>query len=200
MDGVNTLVPKRRTRDPDAKRDAVHKAALSLFSRTGFEAVSVADIAREAGVAVGTVYRLYPNKNALLRTLHRTLEKRFVDRMREVWDRGLPYAERFIDLCEGLFDLIDEERAQLAIVGMTTDIQFDDGSLPGDAVRAEIEVMLAEGIAAEAFRDDDPALLAAIAHGMVNGAMIRWLRNPTPAARQTTTSTLSALMRDAIVR
>lgn len=200
MAKTDPFPPRRRTRDPDAKRAAVHAAALALFSQSGFEAVSVADIAKEAGVAVGTVYRLYPNKKALLRSLHRALEDRFIERMREAWNRGRPFDMRFTDLCEALFDLIAEEREELTILGMTTDIAFENDALPGDAVRAEIETMIAGGIAVGTFRSDDPALLAAIGHGMVDGAMRRWLRNPTPEARAKTVASLSRLMHAAIVQ
>lgn len=191
---------RRRTRDPAAKHDAIHEAALTLFSRSGFEAVTVADIANEARVAVGTVYRLYPNKIALLQTLHQSLEQRFVDRMRAGWDPTRRHAERFLGLCTALFDLIDEERQRLSILAMTTDIASADGSLPGDAVRAEIAAMIQVGIEQGAFRRDDPSLLAAIAYGMVDGAMRAWLRNPTQSGRNSTVIRLSQMMRDAIVR
>ena len=194
---MSGAVEKRR-RDPDAKREAVDTAALALFSARGFNAVSIADIAARAGVAVGTVYRFYANKNALLRALHGRLEQRFVERMREVWNVERPHAERFEPLCHGLFDLIEAERATLGILAMTTDIAFEDGTLPGDAVRAEIAAMMEEGVAAGAFRREDPALLAAIAHGAVDGAMRRWLRHPTPERKSETLAVLPLMLRAAV--
>jgi len=47
------------------KRDIV-KAALAIFARQGYASSTVDDIAREAGVAVGTLYKYYESKRHIL--------------------------------------------------------------------------------------------------------------------------------------
>jgi AcrR family transcriptional regulator len=49
-----------------AAHDAVLKAALRLITKRGFRAVSVNEIAAEAGVGKMTLYRHWPNKAALV--------------------------------------------------------------------------------------------------------------------------------------
>ena len=49
-----------------AAHDAVLKAALRLITKRGFRAVSVNNIAAEAGVGKMTLYRHWPNKAALV--------------------------------------------------------------------------------------------------------------------------------------
>jgi AcrR family transcriptional regulator len=49
-----------------AAHDAVLKAALRLVTKRGFRAVSVNEIAAEAGVGKMTIYRHWPNKAALV--------------------------------------------------------------------------------------------------------------------------------------
>jgi AcrR family transcriptional regulator len=49
-----------------AAHDAVLKAALRLVTKRGFSAVSVNEIAAEAGVGKMTLYRHWPNKAALV--------------------------------------------------------------------------------------------------------------------------------------
>ena len=51
---------------PSNKRDAILKAAAIVFARRGFFQSQVADIAREAGVAAGTVYLYFRSKDDLL--------------------------------------------------------------------------------------------------------------------------------------
>ena len=57
----------------DGKREAILGAALELFGRYGYRRTSIDDIARRAGVAKGTVYLYVENKEALFRTLARSL-------------------------------------------------------------------------------------------------------------------------------
>ncbi len=56
----------RWTRRADARPDELAQAALELCSQRGVHATRVADVARLAGVTVGTVYRYYPTKDALI--------------------------------------------------------------------------------------------------------------------------------------
>jgi AcrR family transcriptional regulator len=52
-------------RDAQRNRERVRAAARELFGERGVEA-TLDDVAERAGVGVGTVYRRYPNKDALL--------------------------------------------------------------------------------------------------------------------------------------
>lgn len=172
---------KRRTRNPKAKRVAVHDAALHLFAEQGFESVSVADIARHAGVAVGTVYRLYPNKIELLRSLHRVMEQKFVVCSEMGWDRRLPFEKRVTNLVTALLALMQEEREQLSILSMTTDVIYADATLPGDLVRAKISEIILDDADCEAETEQAARTLASIIHGAVEGAMRQILRRPASA-------------------
>ena len=59
-DGVNKT---------STKSDAIIEAADRLFTRFGYRRTSMDDIAREAGIAKGTLYLYFTNKEALFRTL-----------------------------------------------------------------------------------------------------------------------------------
>src|SRR5947207_14358850 len=51
---------------PGPKRDAILRAATDVFADRGFFNAQVADIARAAGVAAGTVYLYFRSKDDLL--------------------------------------------------------------------------------------------------------------------------------------
>lgn len=69
---IHSLVPVRQVspavRDEPAagKREAILRAAIRVFARHGYFNAQVADIAREAGVAAGTVYLYFRSKDDLL--------------------------------------------------------------------------------------------------------------------------------------
>jgi len=51
------------------KREAILRAAIVVFARTGFFNAKVADVAREAGVADGTVYLYFKSKEEILHSI-----------------------------------------------------------------------------------------------------------------------------------
>ena len=61
-----------RTRRPAEEREAqIIEAAFTAFGATGFDETRLEDIARLAGVAKGTIYLYFPNKEALFREMIR---------------------------------------------------------------------------------------------------------------------------------
>jgi AcrR family transcriptional regulator len=70
-----SIKPKRRyvsevrDRAADATRTRVLTAAKSLFTRSGIDRVTIAQIAAKADVAVATIYALYKSKEGILREL-----------------------------------------------------------------------------------------------------------------------------------
>ena len=56
----------RRDSSPGSKRNAILRAAIDVFADRGFFSAQVADIARAAGVAAGTVYLYFKSKDDLL--------------------------------------------------------------------------------------------------------------------------------------
>jgi TetR/AcrR family fatty acid metabolism transcriptional regulator len=56
----------RRISQTSGKYEAILRAAIKVFARSGFFNAKVADVAREAGVADGTVYLYFKNKDDIL--------------------------------------------------------------------------------------------------------------------------------------
>jgi len=57
--------------EPEARRQAILDAALSVFAERGFEAARLDDVAGRAGVAKGTLYLYFRDKEALFEELVR---------------------------------------------------------------------------------------------------------------------------------
>src|SRR3954453_17692743 len=62
---LNAVV-RRADPPPGPKRDAILRAATDVFAERGFFNAQVADVARVAGVAAGTVYLYFKGKDDLL--------------------------------------------------------------------------------------------------------------------------------------
>jgi AcrR family transcriptional regulator len=59
----------RREQEQQRHRREVLEAALNLFVEKGFERATMAEVARAAGFAVGTLYKLFEDKRALYRAI-----------------------------------------------------------------------------------------------------------------------------------
>ncbi|MBL8985925.1 MAG: TetR/AcrR family transcriptional regulator [Gemmatimonadetes bacterium] len=61
--------PRPWKRRSDARPGELRSAALRMFAQKGYGGATVEDVAGAAGVTVGTIYRYFTDKDALLRSL-----------------------------------------------------------------------------------------------------------------------------------
>ena len=72
MPGKNQKIAPRKPRtDAQRNRERILETAKEAFTRSGANA-SLDDIAKEAGVGAGTLYRHFPTRNALIEAVYRT--------------------------------------------------------------------------------------------------------------------------------
>jgi TetR/AcrR family fatty acid metabolism transcriptional regulator len=96
----NLIEPRRTPSNPiepprSGKRDAILAAAVDVFARRGYFGAQVADIARAAGVAAGTVYLYFRSKDDLLVSI-------FEKTMREAREEGRAALQGVADPVERL--------------------------------------------------------------------------------------------------
>ena len=64
---------KRRSATPEARRAAILDAALEEFTARGYEGARLDDVAKRAGIAKGTIYLHFADKEALFQDLVRSM-------------------------------------------------------------------------------------------------------------------------------
>ncbi len=79
----------------EEKLHAIHRAALKLLVRSGFSSVKMADIAKEAGVASGTLYIYYSSKEHLLNALFVLTKQEIAQHMFRMFDPKEDYLSSF---------------------------------------------------------------------------------------------------------
>jgi AcrR family transcriptional regulator len=84
------------------KRSDIMQAALELIAEHGFHGAPMAEIAEKAGVAAGTIYRYFENKDVLITELYRELEEKINATLREGYPVERPLRERFLYLIKEL--------------------------------------------------------------------------------------------------
>ncbi|MHB0939625.1 MAG: TetR/AcrR family transcriptional regulator [Armatimonadota bacterium] len=58
--------PKRKRLGAEQRREMIARAALKLFAERGYERTTTKEIAREAGISEGTIFKYFPTKHDLL--------------------------------------------------------------------------------------------------------------------------------------
>jgi TetR/AcrR family fatty acid metabolism transcriptional regulator len=97
------------------KRRRILEAAVFVFARKGYFAARVSDIARKAGVADGTIYLYFRNKEDILVRLFDQVMSEHVGQAREAV-RALPTApERLLAIAERHLTVLGENRDLAAV-------------------------------------------------------------------------------------
>jgi AcrR family transcriptional regulator len=98
---------RRRRRDAEANRERVLAAAASAMMREGRH-VPLATIAAEAGVGVGTLYRKYADRDALLRALELRAYGLLGQILAEIASRDLPGLDAIREYLARTRDIADQ--------------------------------------------------------------------------------------------
>jgi len=77
------------------KRAEIIRASLALIAEHGFHGAPMSMIADQAGVAAGTIYRYFENKDALIIALYREIDERIGAYIMKGYDPEKPIRERF---------------------------------------------------------------------------------------------------------
>ncbi|TNE45798.1 MAG: TetR/AcrR family transcriptional regulator [Deltaproteobacteria bacterium] len=82
-------------KEPDQRCDLLLDAAEKLFQHYGTQKTTVADIAREAEVGVGTVYLEFSSKNAIIEALSERRHRNVLNSMKKAGEKkGLSWSRK----------------------------------------------------------------------------------------------------------
>ena len=114
-----TAARRSRAREPEPppapKRDAILRAAIDIFAERGYFNAQVADVARAAGVAAGTVYLYFKSKDDLLISIFERSMRDGLSRGREAVANLADPPERLRRLARGHLARLGSDR-NLAVV------------------------------------------------------------------------------------
>jgi AcrR family transcriptional regulator len=166
-------VAQTREEQRSARRDAILAAARKVFAQSGYEGATIADIAREAGVASGTVYLYYESKTDLFAELATTLFQSINNAMRS--------SQTPPDLVGGtrarihtIFAYCSEHRDLVRLIFLNPDprTELSRRYKRADEQRVRpLTELFSAGMEAGAIRRADARLLANVVSGLVISAL-----------------------------
>jgi AcrR family transcriptional regulator len=183
--------PTRRRLTAEERRTAILDAALSAFSRKGFHATSIDDIAGEAGVSKALIYEHFASKQELYANLIARNARELTQRVAAALV-GVEIESGVARLATGLeafFAFVEERRdAWRMLFQEVTDLET--AAVVGrmvEQVTVEVTGLIALDPGARALddSDDDPALRL-LAEMLVGGvqSMANWWTDHPEASRE----------------
>ena len=162
------------------KREAILRAGTTVFAKKGFFNAKVADVAKAAGVADGTVYLYFKNKDDILHSIFdRAMEEFIAEGTRELAEIKRP-EDKLRRIAELHLERLstDREMAIVFQVELRGSIKFmQEFSATGfaeylDIIRSTIE----EGQKGGDFRTDlKPVICAKIFYGALDEMVTNWI-------------------------
>jgi TetR/AcrR family fatty acid metabolism transcriptional regulator len=174
-----SLASPSRLDRPD-KRDAILRAAIDTFAARGFFTAQVADVARAAGVAAGTVYLYFKGKDDLLISIFERTMKEAIAEGRSTVAGLVDPADRLLEIARLHLGRLGRDRA-LAIVFQIELRQSTKFMERFSATHLReylgiIRDVIADGQAAGTFRADvNPTLGAKLFFGMLDEMATNWI-------------------------
>jgi AcrR family transcriptional regulator len=172
--GARGSVARRRRREPAEKRARLLEAARSLFSARGYAATTTAQLAREAGVAEGTVFHHFPSKRALLAAVAAEYGRGLAQHM--FAGAGPDAAPDGLDaepILRRAFDYVREQGALSRLLALAPDPT--EWNAARGATRREIVSALEAAFSAwrgrEGLRAFDPRISAELLYALVEAAL-----------------------------
>jgi AcrR family transcriptional regulator len=182
------------TRREEAKalfRNAILDAAERVFAANGFHVARIQDVAKEARIAVGTVYNHFEQKEDLLRALLEERTEQMLGRLAALPSDPEPFEERLTARLARVLAYVEAHRDFVSLA-MEHGV-FGKGSAAGDAVcggkrmrhverfRTGFRALIEEGLAAGALEPMDAQSLVWCLAGILRMFTLGALEHQAPS-------------------
>lgn len=163
-----------------AKRERILRAAIDVFARTGFFNAKVAEVAREAGVADGTIYLYFQGKEDLLVSIFRESSRKHLEELKGLLASIDEPAEKIRSTIRFHLEQLGNDRSRaivfqvelrhsLKFMSLFTHLEFGEYL---NTIRSIVE----DGQMRETFRRDTSAqLVAKSIFGILDEMVTSWI-------------------------
>lgn len=176
-------MPKVSEAHKESRRQAILNAAMEVFIGKGYQLATISDIAQQAKLSVGALYRYFPTKGEIMLTLvHERLGRapelfaRLTEKAGGPWQR----LERCVELFTTALRVRHPGTGRLLLVTLAEAVQSGEVRRGvHERFSGLVEYLagiIADGVAQGLFRPDaDPRTLATILLSTGDGVAVYWV-------------------------
>lgn len=169
-------------------RQRLYQTAIRLIATRGWQETTLRDVASEAGVSVGLLYRYFPSKRAIVLTLYDELSAEYAVRAEQM--PAGRWRDRFLYALRTSLEVLGPHRGTLAsLVGVLVG-DADEGLFAPGTAFSRLRVQAAFVAAVEGARDAPRGQLAPALGRLLYllhlAILLWWLLDKSPSQRATT--------------
>src|SRR5664280_605147 len=175
----DSLIDRKRLRDKfrGATAAAILEAGEAVFAEQGLHSARMDEIGGRAGVAVGTLYNYFADRNALLSALVDARRDELIGRVDDALasSEPLPYPQQLEAFVLAVFQHFKSHKPFLTILMEAENAHLATGK-PRDTVRALFErckTIVTRGVQSGALKNDEGVDYTALLHGCIRAAFAR---------------------------
>lgn len=162
--------------DSEIRREEIIEAAARVFARKGLRSARMSDIAEEANLSAGAIYRYFPGKEELMRARFEDAVSKHLQLIEDESEFGPTPLAALERIGRRLLVDLDDWDALMCELQMTMEAARDPEGFGVDLARSRQEVRQIIGAkiqqaqdAGEISRDVDPITLATLLHATCSG-------------------------------
>lgn len=149
------------------KKQAIFKSTLELIREHGFHGAPMSLVAKNAGVAAGTIYHYFESKDQLIVALYEYNRDRLTSVIESAFKRDSTYKENFFNIWTALCRFYVQEPNVLIFFEQFVNSPFKVNKYP-DYMRGKFYSFLAEGVRKGLLKSVKPELLLVLVMGSIN--------------------------------
>jgi AcrR family transcriptional regulator len=181
-----------RTRFKETVSEAILDAAEELAAEVGLQNAGLQAIAQKAGVAVGTIYNHFPDRNELFKALFKRMREHIAASLEEAMSNveKEPFAVQLDTLVRTVFSIFDARRSMLRVALDADAAKFKQhvGKRPAQAwenLQRYAERIIQVGLKEKRLRKEHSEIMPIMLVSAVRGILIARIDEETSYAAET---------------
>ena len=179
--------PRGQTAQGAETRRRLYETAIRLIGERGWHETTLRDVASEAGVSVGLLYRYFPSKQAVVLALYDALSAEYAERAAEMAPGR--WRDRFLDALRTSLEVLRPHRGTLAsLAGVLVGDAEDGVFAPRMAFsRQRVQAVFVQAVvgASDAPRGETAPALGRLLYLLHLAVLLWWLLDKSPSQRAT---------------
>ena len=177
---VSSVRSQLRSQLRESVSTAILEAAEDLIAAKGLAGAPLLQIAKRAGVAVGTLYNYFEDREALIHALFEMRRATLRPQLRVALGKGgdLPFEQRLRGFLRDMFAVYESHRKFIKVVIETEHLKLTPSTTAQD-IRTAFEELFKAGVKEKAIAANRAELLSIVIGGAIKSLVLERIRGNT---------------------